>query len=126
VCGWQPRDLGELLERRWTSLSAEQAADESSLFREPPAGARDDAELRLAPAAGVAVEQLVDLLARVRSERPEEPLWRGVRDWHTEAGEVVVRFNERLDPRDVMADDARVQCHLHDPGARALAERLRA
>ena len=38
-----------------------------------------------------------------------------------EEGGVTVRFNDLLEPRDVEVGQTRVQCHLHDSEAMALA-----
>jgi peptide/nickel transport system ATP-binding protein len=125
ICGWELRDLRELLERRWTELSADDAAAESSLFNKVPGSPPQGEEVRLKPGPGVDPHRIGDLLARVRGARPDEPLWRGIRDWRTETGEFVMRFNKPLDPRDVIADGTRVQCHLYDSDALTAAERMR-
>ena len=36
-----------------------------------------------------------------------------------------MRFNERLEPRDVIADRTLVQCHLYDSDALTAVERMR-
>ena len=120
-CGWETRDVRMIIEQRWTAVSPDQYTDESKLVGDPERFAAVEAatgEGRVRPASGSA-QQLLDLLEDERTARPDEQLWRGVREMSTEGGAVRIQFADRMDPRllPVVGSDVQVACHLHhDPG----------
>jgi peptide/nickel transport system ATP-binding protein len=119
-CGWESRDVRMVLEQRWTSVEAEQYAQESELVG--PATQFDVAEsspglAMLKPGRGAAEDE-VELLDQVRTADPDEPLWTGVKDLRADNGRVRMEFAERFEPRLQPVEDSQVQvsCHrYHDP-----------
>ena len=63
------------------------------------------------------VRELRNEVERLRAEAPGDPFWKGVAETRVEPRQVVVRFHEGLEPRDVEVGEARLQCHLYDPEA---------
>jgi oligopeptide/dipeptide ABC transporter ATP-binding protein len=125
VCGWESRDLRALLEDYWTRLPEAEFAAQRAVI-----GALDQldhpgGEARVVAASGHDGAEVGEILEGLRRDAPDDPFWKGVREVETGAAEVVVRFHEPLEPREVQADEAKVLCHLHDPEALAEAERRR-
>jgi peptide/nickel transport system ATP-binding protein len=125
VCGWESRDLGALLEQHWTGLSEDEYERERARIGEVEAVGRDPLQARLPAGRGHPPTTPLEVLEAIRSERPDDPFWRGVAEVGEDDRGARVRFHPGIDPRDVDVDGTRVQCHLHDPEALAEAERLR-
>src|SRR5262249_18523005 len=124
VCGWESRDLGDLLEARWAleqeeEYEAEQALIENLGVLEQP---RIEADLRARSRRG---SDVMELLESVRAGDPAEPFWRGVRNIEAVDERVEIRWHEPVDPRPVDVDGVKVECHLHDDAALAEAARRR-
>jgi peptide/nickel transport system ATP-binding protein len=119
VCGWEARDLKELLERRWAHLAADEYERERVAV--PDVGALEVATttLRL-PAPG-----LEAVLDRAREEIPDDPFWTGLESVKATGGSVDVRWHEPLEPRLLPAGEVDVECHLYDEEALARARALR-
>jgi oligopeptide/dipeptide ABC transporter ATP-binding protein len=120
VCGWEGRDLRDVLEERWASVEEEQYEREQAVVGDLDAlGATHSAWL---PAGeGARGEDLAELLARVREEQADARLWRGVRGMKAGAGGVAVDFHDGLEPRPLPAGAVEVECHLYDEEAKARA-----
>lgn len=109
-CGWEPRDVRMLLEQRWTQVAAEQYAAESKLVGAVTADG--------VSAGSSAPGEVLQVLAGERSERPEEPLWTGVRDMAVAGRGVRIDFETPIEPHLQPVADAAVSvsCHLyHQP-----------
>ncbi|MER3410138.1 MAG: ABC transporter ATP-binding protein [Thermoleophilia bacterium] len=121
VCGWESRDLADLLERRWARLGERAYEEERGLVGDlshlEPA-----TRVRLPAPRGA--QALVGLLERVRSDDPDDPFWRGVRRIVPSQGWVEVEWVEPAPLRPHPVGEALVECHLYDEEARALARRL--
>jgi oligopeptide/dipeptide ABC transporter ATP-binding protein len=126
VCGWETRDLEDLLEARWARLGEERFEVERKLFKDLTVLDQPATRVRLEAQAGGGPDAIVQLLNAARSEDPDEQLWRGVRHVTSTDGHVDVEFNEALAPRLLSVGSAEVECHLYDPDALAQAERIRA
>lgn len=109
-CGWEARDLKALVEDHWTRRDPETYERERELVGDlsdldhpettATFGSRNPGETRA-------------LLDRIRDERPDEPLWRGVEEI-SESGEgVTVRFAEGEDPPLRRAGGVDVACVLY-------------
>jgi oligopeptide/dipeptide ABC transporter ATP-binding protein len=123
ICGWELRDLHDLLEARWARKGTG-SAEEQAVFGhlvEPEAGIIDG---HIPAAGGGSAEQLVRMLEEIRAGQPDEPLWRGVHSITRTAEGARVRFHQGLDPALRPTDGVSVACHLYDPEAMAGAERL--
>jgi oligopeptide/dipeptide ABC transporter ATP-binding protein len=126
VCGWETRDLEDLLEARWARLGAERYEVERKLVKDLSVLDEPATRVRLDPRAAGGAGEIVQLLESARTEQPEEQLWKGVHSIAQSNGHVDVEFNEPLDPRLLPAGSAQVECHLYDSDALAVAERIRA
>ena len=116
VCGWESRDLRDLLEERWAHMAEEQYEAEQALVGD--LGVLDEPSTR----ARVRGDAL-GLLETMRDDSPEEPFWSGVRRVAAEDGRAAVELHEPIEPRLLPVDDVRVECHLYDEDALAEAER---
>jgi oligopeptide/dipeptide ABC transporter ATP-binding protein len=125
VCGWESRDLRNMLETRWTELSEEDYDAERKLVGNLDELDEPAPEAVLPAGAGHSGEDAAGVVEELRSAHPDDPFWRGISEQRVERDGVHVRFHEPIDPRDVEADGSLVQCHLYDQEALAAAERAR-
>jgi oligopeptide/dipeptide ABC transporter ATP-binding protein len=125
VCGWESRDLRELLERRWAKMSPEEYEGERRVF-----GALDDLDreatsVRIPARRGASGAQLLEILEAIRGEDPDEPFWSGVRELRAGDDQVQIEWWEPVDPRLLPSGPVQVECHLYDEETLAEAERRR-
>src|SRR5438105_6302348 len=125
VCGWEARDLKELLERRWAGL--DEAGFEAEREAVGPVGELDvpATHVRLAAHGSAHGADLGSLLERARAADPAEPFWSGVRRIAAENGALEVDWHEPVEPRLLPAGKVEVECHLYDESALAEAARRR-
>jgi peptide/nickel transport system ATP-binding protein len=121
VCGWESRDLRDLLETRWAAGGRELYEAESRLVGELTALAEPSTKAAVPAPRDGSTADLLALLERVRSEESDEPLWSGVDELRALGDHVAVQFHEPLEPHLRRVDQVDVACHLHDPEARARA-----
>ena len=126
VCGWETRDLEDLLGARWARLGAERYEVERKLFKDLAVLDQPATSVILNAGSASGADGIVQLMDAIRAEDPEEQLWRGVRSVTASEGHVEVEFNDALAPRLLPVGSAQVECHLYDPDALAEAERIRA
>ena len=78
VCGWESRDLRDLLEARWAQMSTDEYESEQAVLGDlSKLDARGDG----VPARRSGAHRggdLIELLDRIRADDPAEPFWRGV------------------------------------------------
>jgi oligopeptide/dipeptide ABC transporter ATP-binding protein len=119
VCGWESRDLKELLERRWAGLSEEG-------FEAERAAVGPVEELDV-PTTHVQLpgREVEGILDRVRESDPAEPFWTGVRRVAAVDGHVEVDWFDPIEPRLLPAGRVEVECHLYDDESLAEAARRR-
>jgi peptide/nickel transport system ATP-binding protein len=125
VCGWESRDLRDLLEARWAGMAEEAYESEQAVLADV---ARLDATataFRLEASATHRGSDVAALLDRIRSGDPDEPFWRGVRSLEVEPRHVDVVMNEPHVPRLLPVDRVEVECNLYDDAARPVAETAR-
>jgi oligopeptide/dipeptide ABC transporter ATP-binding protein len=125
VCGWESRDLRDLLERHWAALPQERYEAERALVPDTSPLETPASSVRL-PAPRGRAPDLAATLDSLRAEDPDEPFWRGVRRLAVAEGHVEVEWNEPVDPRLVDVGDVRVECHLYDEDMLAKAREYRA
>jgi oligopeptide/dipeptide ABC transporter ATP-binding protein len=125
VCGWESRDLRDLLEARWAQMSEEEFTAERALFDDLDALDTPSTRARLKAGDDSSGEQVVDFLRTLEREDPGEPFWKGVRRLEASGNQIDVECNDPLDPRLLEVDGARVECHLYDSEALEAAERER-
>jgi oligopeptide/dipeptide ABC transporter ATP-binding protein len=125
VCGWESRDLRILLEARWTKMpEPEYRAERETIASLDPLDV-PAMTARLEPAHGHTAAEVLQIIQRLRADAPDDPFWKGVAEIREEAGGVAIRFHDGLEPRDVQAGGALLQCHLYDEDALAAAEAVR-
>jgi peptide/nickel transport system ATP-binding protein len=123
ICGWESRDLRDLLERHWVAHPDDEfdrerrvigditALDEPALAATVPAG------------GGHPVAEVAALLERIRLEDPKEPLWSGVRDISPQPDGVRVEFRaDCVDPPLYEVGKQDVACLLYRDGPDAAGE----
>ena len=81
--------------------------------------------VRLRAGRGASGSDVQRFLERVRSESPQEPLWRGVRRMSADGGNVEIEWHEPLEPRLLDVGTVQVECHLYDEDALGEAESRR-
>jgi peptide/nickel transport system ATP-binding protein len=117
-CGWESRDLRDLLEQRWARKAGEAGVEEEeALFGDLEALSAPATSVRLAPPRGRTVEEMLGVLQRIRDEEPDEPFWKGVRRLETVDGRIELDFHDPHDPVLGLSGDVEVACHLFNPPA---------
>src|SRR3954451_17930614 len=114
ICGWESRDLRDLIERHWLAnpdtefdiqrrvVGSLDGLDEPSIRAVLPAG------------AGHTGEDVTGLLHRIRDGDPREPLWSGVRGVRPQEGGAAVDFRDDfVDPPLYPVGDQQVACLLY-------------
>jgi oligopeptide/dipeptide ABC transporter ATP-binding protein len=124
VCGWESRDLRALLEARWTQMPEAEYEAERRIVGdlEPLHVPGTIAHLRAGE--GHSGGEVLELLERLRGDAPQDPFWKGVAGMEAHPDEVVVRFHDGIEPREVRSGESIVECHLHDDDALARAREL--
>jgi peptide/nickel transport system ATP-binding protein len=115
ICGWETRDLRDLLEAHWAQAGAEAYEAERPLFGdlEELAAAGSESSMRLDAQGGASGGDLHAILERVRAGDPDEPFWTGVKSMTPDADGVEIVWNERCEPRLVRSGPVEVECHLY-------------
>jgi oligopeptide/dipeptide ABC transporter ATP-binding protein len=115
VCGWETRDLRDLLEAHWARAGTEEYEAERPLFGDLDALATADAgpRARIAAQGGATGGDLGAILDRVRAADPDEPFWTGVKTITPDADGIEIEWNERREPRLVHSGRVEVECHLY-------------
>ncbi|HEU0248488.1 MAG TPA: ABC transporter ATP-binding protein [Gaiellaceae bacterium] len=126
VCGWESRDLRELLETRWAHMVESDYEAEQALIGDLTSLDTPATTFRLAGGRGARGSDVLALLEKVRRESPDEPFWKGVRSLGAAEGHAEVELFEPVTPRLLPLEDAHVECHLYDEDALREAERRRA
>jgi len=115
-CGWESRDLRDLLEARWTRRAGEPGVEEETALVGDLGGlAVPTTSVRLDPPRGRTAEAMLELLEQIRDEAPEEPFWKGVRRLEAVGGRLELDFHEPRDPRLLPSGDVEVACHAVNP-----------
>jgi peptide/nickel transport system ATP-binding protein len=113
-CGWESRDLRELLEARWAAAAgAAGVEEEQSTVGDLDALDRLSSEVRLPAPRGRRAEDVVALLQRIRAEDPEEPFWRGIERLEAVGSRTEIDFHAPVEPRLEPVGEVEVACHLY-------------
>jgi oligopeptide/dipeptide ABC transporter ATP-binding protein len=126
VCGWESRDLRDLLEGRWASMTEDEYEAEQAVLGDLSQLDVTSTSFRLEARAGHSGADIAALLDRVRADDPAEPFWRGVRSITASAGHVDVELNAPYAPRLLPVDGVEVECNLYDEDALGRAGTLAA
>ena len=126
VCGWESRDLRDLLEARWATQAQDAYEAEQAVMGDLALLDEPTTDVRLKAGAGKTGAEIVALLESIRDETPDAPFWKGLRRMAADGQFAHVEWHEPLAPRPLDQGDATVECHLYDEDALAEAERRRA
>ncbi len=113
ICGWETRDLRDLLERRWSRMDPAAFEAERPLFGDLSALDEATTRARLPAHSGAGGGDLLAILERARDEDPDEPFWTGVRSMRAAGDAVEIEWNEFRVPRLVQSGRVAVECHLY-------------
>ena len=125
VCGWETRDLRELLESRWAFQAQERYEAEQAVMGNLSTLDEPATRVRLVPGRGKTAREVVALLETIRQETQEHRFWTGVKGIVADGDHVDVEWFDPIGPRPLEQGDATVECHLFDDEALAEAERRR-
>ena len=113
-CGWESRDLRELLETRWAhAAGAAGLEEEQAVVGDLSALARATPEVRLAAPSGRRPEEIVALLERIQAENPQEPFWRGIEHIRATDTRMELDFHVPREPKLERVGAVEVACHLY-------------
>jgi peptide/nickel transport system ATP-binding protein len=126
VCGWETRDLRELLETRWALQAQERYEAEQAVLGDLSPLDEPAARVRLDAGEGRTGADVVALLDQVRADAPEHRFWTGVKRITAGGKQVEIEWFEPIAPRPVEQGPATVECHLFADDMVAEAERRRA
>jgi oligopeptide/dipeptide ABC transporter ATP-binding protein len=121
VCGWETRDLRDLLEERWAHLEQERYEDERGRFDDLDALDTPATHVSLRPRKGRTPGDVAAVLDGFRATAPDDPFWKGVRSVETKESSVDVEWHDPIEPRLLPAGEVEVECHLYDEEALAEA-----
>ena len=110
VCGWETRDLRDLLETRWARMDHGEFEAERTAFGDLAVLDRSATRIRL-PAAGA---DALRILETMHAEDPGEPFWTGVRTMREIGGALEVEWHDPIEPRLHAVGEVSVECHLFD------------
>jgi oligopeptide/dipeptide ABC transporter ATP-binding protein len=121
VCGWEARDVRDLLEEHWARMDPEEFERERALV-----GELDELDVISETATVPAGERssagrVAELLEHIQSQNPDARIWKGVREIRAAEGGAVVQFHEGIEPRHLSDDGVEVECHLYDEEAKQRA-----
>ena len=88
VCGWEPRDLGDLLEARWALQAEERYEAERAIVGDLSVLQTEETAVRLRASGDGDGSALAELLETVRADDPDNPFWRGLSRMTPAAGHV--------------------------------------
>jgi oligopeptide/dipeptide ABC transporter ATP-binding protein len=125
VCGWESRDLRELLERRWVGIGEGFEAEQSAVGPLEPLDT-PSTHVRLEAQGGAGGADLLALLDSARAADPAEPFWTGVERIAESDGGVEIDWHEPMEPRLLQEGPVEVECHLYDDESLAAAAQRRA
>jgi peptide/nickel transport system ATP-binding protein len=126
VCGWETRDLRDLLERRWAEMEPAEYEAEQVMFGDLAVLDEPATTARLPAQGGASGDDLLRILEQARAADPDEPFWTGVASMRGGADAIEIVWNEPREPRLVPAGRVEVECHLYDDEALKAAKAAKA
>jgi oligopeptide/dipeptide ABC transporter ATP-binding protein len=121
VCGWETRDIRDLLEDRWAGMDPDAFARENRIIPNLDALDEESEEVLVPAGERASGGEVAELLERVQAEEPDVRIWTGVREIRAAEGGAVVQFHEAVEPRHLSIDGVEVECHLYDEEAKSRA-----
>jgi peptide/nickel transport system ATP-binding protein len=122
VCGWESRDLRDLLETRWSRMTETDYERERAVVGDLSALDRTATTFRLDAASGRTGTELLAFLELVRGEDPSEPFWRAVQVMSAGDRDVEIVLSDSFTPRLLPVGRVQVECNLFDDEALARAD----
>jgi oligopeptide/dipeptide ABC transporter ATP-binding protein len=114
-CGWESRDLRELLETRWARAAASaEVEEEQAVVGDLDVLNRPTPTVRMSGARGRKPEEIAALLERIRAEEPAEPFWRGIERLEATDTQLELDFHAPHEPQLEPVGEVDVSCHLYD------------
>ncbi|MDR0360199.1 MAG: ABC transporter ATP-binding protein, partial [bacterium] len=113
-CGWESRDLHQLLERRWTERGAAAYQSDQAVLGGLEELRTPALEAVLRPARGRNGQDVAALVERIRQETEDDPFWLGVRDVTTDDAGTTIRFHGATPPTLRRQGGADVACLLYE------------
>jgi oligopeptide/dipeptide ABC transporter ATP-binding protein len=123
VCGWETRDLKDLLEARWARMEEERYEAERRRFEDLSVLEEPATRVSLRARRGSTGRDLAEVVGAFRADSPDDPFWKGVRSVTPAEDHLDVEWHDPVDPRLLDTDSVKVECHLYDDEALAEAER---
>ena len=111
ICGWESRDLRNLLEEHWTRQQPDVYEEERALLGSLEG--LDTPAKQATLGTGATATRVRELLDRVRAENVDEPLWQGVETLTETAEGVEVGFHRGYDPLLRRSGGVDVACVLY-------------
>ena len=124
VCGWESRDLRDVLEARWVKMAEDEYESEQAVVGDLAQLDVSSTSFRVEAGAGHSGADVAALLDQVRADDPVEPFWRGVRNISSGDRHVDVELNEPYPPKLLPVNGVQVECNLFDENALGRAEAL--
>ena len=115
-CGWESRDLRAVVEQHWTRQSSDSYDADAAVLGDLEHLDESATDVHLGDSSPEQVRALVD---RMKTENPDEPLWKGVESMEDERDGLRLRFVEGVDPALRRAGGVDVACVLYPEGASA-------
>ena len=115
VCGWESRDLRDLLEARWAQAGGDRFESERPVLGDLELLDEASTHIRVPAARGRSGAEVAEMLGRVRADQPDEPLWKGVKDLRAETHGVRVTFEPGIDPELYDTGGSQAACLLYRP-----------
>ena len=113
ICGWESRDLRDLLELRWAEAGEDRFESERAVLGDLELLDEPSTRVRVPAARGRSGADLAGMLGRLRADQPDEPLWKGVHAIEPAASEATVAFHDPVDPELRPDGEVQVACHLY-------------
>ncbi len=126
VCGWETRDLRDLLEARWAMQAQEDYEAEQALMGDLGVLDEPASGVRLKAGSGRTGADVVALVESIRADSPDAPFWKGIRKIAADGQFAELEWHKPIAPRPLAQGDTTVECHLYDDEALAEAKRRRA
>jgi oligopeptide/dipeptide ABC transporter ATP-binding protein len=124
VCGWESRDLRDLLELRWAGTGEDRFEAERGTLGDLEPLDEPSTHVRVPAAGGRSGADVAEMLDRVRADQPGEPFWTGVRSIDSSRSDAALEFHDPVDPALRPVGDVHVACHLYDEALRPVRSSL--
>jgi oligopeptide/dipeptide ABC transporter ATP-binding protein len=113
-CGWEARDLRDMLEQRWAA-GGQELFEAERLQLGDLAGLDQPGSRATVPSATGTGADVATLLDHIREDDSGERIWHGIESITARPGGAVITFRTGHDPVLRPEGGAQVACHLYDP-----------